>query len=127
MDFATPGQVVERKGSRRFSLSHLFRERFTSYDVQRTTAFSVREEYTVDETVTFMVPPGKSLRHKVPCIDISNALFDCDCELTESSNSLVIRRTITGKSATLEPEQMLRIAEHIRFLNDIENAYVITE
>lgn len=127
IEFDTPGQTVERKGRVRLSLSHLFRARYLSYDIGRTSSFSTHEAYAVSEKVVFMVPPGASLRYDIPCTTISNALFECTCTTDKSPDSLAITRVITGNPTTLAPEQMQPISEHIRLLNDIENAYVITE
>jgi hypothetical protein len=124
LEFATPGQYIERKGQKLYKLDHLFGSYFSFYDTARTSRFTTDMDEEITEEIVAPKRPGVEARFTMSCAAIDNPLFKVTCEERQNEREYRFSRTLHIKKSDFSAEQMRLMYPDILKLKEIGDSYV---
>ncbi len=125
--FASPNQVVERKGKAQIRVGPLFDMEFDGLDSARTSAYFREIPVHSVETIHLLKPSGRKSRLELQCDDQKNSLFEVHCERKEDSKQITVIRTLEMPAARVGALALREFLPAIADLNRIREATVFIE
>lgn len=124
LSFATPGQIIERKGRKLYKLDHLFGSYFSFYDTTRAVGFTTDMDEVISEEIVAEKSNKTGVEFHTTCDAVDNALFKVTCEEQRSVGEYRFARTLHIKKSDLSADAMRLIYPDILRLKGISESYV---